>query len=531
MNIENSNVLNDLAEYEDGTCDIKVSGRLKSHQEFWHKIGAPDFILDIVKYGYVIPFYDLPPNQFSRNNKSALDNGDFVTRAISDLVKLGTVEVCHIAPHVINPLTVSVQSNGKKRLILDLRLVNQFIHKKSVKFEDMRTALLFLKKGGYMFKFDLKSGYHHVDIHPSHQTFLGFKWTVDGKSTMFRFTSLPFGLSSAAFLFTKTVRPLVKKWRSEGKNIVVFLDDGLGFADSFVEANSVSEEIKADLIASGFVPNVQKSIWLPTQYMEWLGYSIDTQSGSFKVLEKRVQDIYQSCLGMLDSLKKSSFGRVSARLLASITGKIVSTGLAVGNMSSLMTKAMHVCIETKANWHSFVHLSTQAVEELKFWIENIRILNNNQLEFKPSATRIAYSDASSTGYGGYVIGLGDDIAHGLWPTEEMKTSSTWRELRAVDLVMQSLVGKLSNHRIKWFTDNQAVAKIAKQGSMKPDLHNIALDICGTCVRHNISLEVEWIPRAENDRADFISRIVDSDDWAIADSVFNHFDHFDHGALQ
>lgn len=58
--------------------------------------------------------------------------------------------MCQSVPHVVNPLTVSVQPNGKKRLILDLRFVNKFIQKKSVKFEDMRTALLFLKKGGYV---------------------------------------------------------------------------------------------------------------------------------------------------------------------------------------------------------------------------------------------------------------------------------------------------------------------------------------------------------------------------------------------
>ena len=38
---------------------------------------------------------------------------------------------------------------------------------------------------------------------------------------------------------------------------------------------------------------------------------------------------------------------------------------------------------------------------------------------------------------------------------------------------------------------------------------------------NISLEVEWIPRTENKRADYISRIVDADDWAVSDIIFNH----------
>jgi hypothetical protein len=35
---------------------------------------------------------------------------------------------------------MSIHSNGKKRLILDLRVVNKHLWKQSVKYEDMRTA-------------------------------------------------------------------------------------------------------------------------------------------------------------------------------------------------------------------------------------------------------------------------------------------------------------------------------------------------------------------------------------------------------
>ena len=41
---------------------------------------------------------------------------------------------------------------------------------------------------------------------------------------------LPFGLSSAPYLFTRLFKPLIKEWRSEAKGIVVYLNDGLGSA-------------------------------------------------------------------------------------------------------------------------------------------------------------------------------------------------------------------------------------------------------------------------------------------------------------
>ena len=62
-------------------------------------------------------------------------------------------------PHVVNPLSVSVQSGGKKKLILDLRHANKNIWKEKFKFEDIRNACVYLPFDHFMFKFDLKSGY------------------------------------------------------------------------------------------------------------------------------------------------------------------------------------------------------------------------------------------------------------------------------------------------------------------------------------------------------------------------------------
>ena len=70
-----------------------------------------------------------------------MKNIEFFNAAISDLLHKGLIVQCQHQPYIVNPLTVSVQSNGKKRLILDLRAVNLHLWKQSVKFEDMRTAL------------------------------------------------------------------------------------------------------------------------------------------------------------------------------------------------------------------------------------------------------------------------------------------------------------------------------------------------------------------------------------------------------
>jgi hypothetical protein len=65
---------------------------------------------------------------------------DFVDSAIQDLLDRGLIVTCEVQPTVVNPLTVSIYSNGKKRLILDLRVANKHLWTQSVKYEDMRTA-------------------------------------------------------------------------------------------------------------------------------------------------------------------------------------------------------------------------------------------------------------------------------------------------------------------------------------------------------------------------------------------------------
>ena len=40
-----------------------------------------------------------------------------------------------------------------------------------------------------------------------------------------------------------------------------------------------------------------------------------------------------------------------------------------------------------------------------------------------------------------------------------------------------------------------------------------------CFQNGIKLEVEWIPRSQNQIADYISRIMDADHWMIDPSLF------------
>ena len=97
-----------------------VKGRFKASIEFWRFISAPKFILDIISDGYKILFITTPPPVHLKKNGSALEHSEFVNDAILEFLQDNCIEELTTRTEIINALTVSVQSSGKRRLILDL---------------------------------------------------------------------------------------------------------------------------------------------------------------------------------------------------------------------------------------------------------------------------------------------------------------------------------------------------------------------------------------------------------------------------
>jgi hypothetical protein len=510
-------------EYEnnDKGVSAKVKGRLRKCVNAWREIHAPKFLIDMILDGYKIPFMTTPPPFTARNNKSALREKAFVEEALNELLINQCIIEVDSAPEIINPLSVSIQQSGKKRLIIDLRHINVHIFKNKFRCEDISTVKEIIPPKDFMFTFDLKSGCHHVEIFKDHQVFLSFAWTFqDGTTKYFQFTVLPFGLSSAPYIFTKLLKPLIKLWRSQGKTIALFLDDGLGADRSYLLAKIFSLKVHADLFRFGFLPNETKCFWDPTQEMTWLGVRINTFDFTFRVTSKRVQHSIMSDTALILAHKGD---KQPVKRLASLCGKVISCGYCIGNLSKLMTRNIYALINSAPNWSSYITLTDKAVEEIRFWKDNLTKFNGcpiRPIDCIPNKT--VYSDASETGCAS-IISMEGEVFHQNWSELESSKSSTYRELRTVELALKSFSQKLKSQKIVWFTDNQNVAKIIPSGSKVDELQSIALQIFTICITLGISLDIQWIPRDKNLAADEISKIIDFDDYTFHDDVFNFID--------
>ena len=73
------------------------------------------------------------------------------------------------------------------------------------------------------------------------------------------------------------------------------------------------------------------------------------------------------------------------------------------------------------------------------------------------------------------------------------------------------------------TDSQGAGGIVQVGSMNFSLHKLASDNFSFCFKFGIDLDIEWVPRSPNEKADYLSKIVDYDDWGACPEIFRQLD--------
>ena len=91
------------------------------------------------------------------------------------------------------------------------------------------------------------------------------------------------------------------------------------------------------------------------------------------------------------------------------------------------------------------------------------------------------------------------------------------------MVLESLIEKLKNEHVQWFSDNQNVVRILQTGSRNPDLQKEALAIFSLTLQGQVRMDPKWIPRTLNQQADWLSRIDSHDDWALQPNHFKVLD--------
>ena len=153
--------------------DVPGSIHNPIYRKFWKEtLNASDFIMDIIDEGYKIPLREEPPSAFSDNNRSALNNLDFVKAELDRWCELGVIEEVKERPYIVLPLSL-VHSN-KPRLVVDAsRDLNPYVEDRAVKLTTLQKENEGVKAGSFASSSDLDSGYWHVKLRPDQYKYVG----------------------------------------------------------------------------------------------------------------------------------------------------------------------------------------------------------------------------------------------------------------------------------------------------------------------------------------------------------------------
>ena len=269
-----------------------------------------------------------------------------------------------------------------------------------------------MRPNDWLGKIDLKDAYFVIPIWENHRKYLPFLW----KDSLLEFACLPLGLVVAPRVFTKIMKLVVALLRRTGIWLIVYLDDLLFM-------NSSKAGLQRDMITAqyllehlGFVINLEKSCFQPTQQLEFLGFVVNALDMTLLLPDCKVEAIKSRCSNLLLHYE------VSVRKLSQLIGRLTASIQAVfpaplhyRHLQNLKHKAS----ARLSHFNATIALSAEAKEELRWWLAHWNAWNGRAL-LRPPPDVIIETDANSTGWGAVFQGGHNE---GLMLPDGAKTSS------------------------------------------------------------------------------------------------------------
>ena len=201
----------------------------------------------------------------------------------------------------------------------NLKRLNESASNHHFKMDTLETAIKLIRPSCFMTFIDLKDAYYSIPVALEYQKYLKFIW----RDQLYAFTSLPMGLSSYSSprVFTKVMKPVFAYLRSQfGHTCLGSIDDSFYLEDSFMKCELATLRRVQLIISLGFKVHPEKSVVVPTQTLEFLGFLLDSICMIVPLTSKKVDKILQ--LSQKFSHPNKQF---TIREVASILGTLVSS--------------------------------------------------------------------------------------------------------------------------------------------------------------------------------------------------------------
>lgn len=478
----------------------------------WQTITNNPTILGYVQ-GYKIPFNSNVVQKCEPIEPSFSSDEFFhIESELNKLLLAGAIIKCKDVPgQYISNIFLTPKSDGSFRLILNLKKLNKFVITHHFKMEDIRTVSKLISKYDYMTNIDLKEAYFFIPIHLSSRKFLRFKF----KNQTYEFQCLPFGLSSAPYVFTKLMRPVTAYLRNRGHLMVIYLDDILSIDSTYKSCSKKANEIITLLENLGFMINYAKSDIKPSQRKVFLGFEIDSQEMALKLPLCKRQKIWS----LVNHISNKS--SITIREFAKFLGLLTSACPAV-DYGWLYTKQFErekflALQHTNDDYDKKMKLNFNLQPSFTWWKEHVK---NSIKPFRNNEYALEiFSDASLTGWG---IACNAETSNGFWSEVERQDHINLLELRAAFIGLKCFASDLHNREILLRIDNMtAIAYINRMGGVQYEhLNDISRQIWQWCEERQIFIFASYIKSKDNVDADRESRRTNIDtEWELSPKAF------------
>ena len=175
------------------------------------------------------------------------------------------------------------QTRGKARMVIDYRDVNKKTVKDGYQIAQVRVLINRLRGARIFSKFDAKSGFWQVKMHPDSIALTAFG-TPQGH---YEWLVMPFGLKQAPSIFQRKMDNIFKP---HADFCIVYIDDILVFSKTMNEHLKHLDQVCKLIVQKGIILG-QKKIHLVKYEIDFLG--IHVKDGEIRLQEHIVKKIIQ----------------------------------------------------------------------------------------------------------------------------------------------------------------------------------------------------------------------------------------------
>lgn len=433
---------------------------------------------------------------------------------VQQVLQTGAIEKCQDQEgQFISTVFTVPKSSGGYRFVINLKQLNQFIAAPHFKMEDIRSALSIIRQNDFLAVLDQKDAYHKIAICYRSRKYLRFRW----KSKLYQFTCLPFGLNVAPWLFTKIMKPVLAKLRSDGLLSVSYLDDCLLIGRNLEECENNIQVTINTFKSLGLELNYKKSQIIPAQKARYLGFILDSSTMNISIPNERKEKVLGICHRFM--LLSNPFIHDLAILIGNLVACIPALQYSKIYLKQLEYEKVKALNVNKNNYKSSLCVSNEAKQDIEWWIKNIPHASRN---FKvQNYNLVIFTDASLDGYGGK--SNNNQTVSGVWSSYQKTLHINVLELLAVHYSLLSFNCPGSQSILLRVDNTTVIAYLNNQGGVhNVQCHCVAKAIWQFCEQKSIVLRATYIASRYNVEADKLSRLnsQDQSDFSLGQTYFN-----------